>query len=132
MKDLNNKVFVVTGAGNGVGRSLTLGLLAKGARVAAVDISLPFLKETVRAAKTSASHLKTYVVDITSLEAVNALPALIEKDFGQIDGLINNAGIIQPFIKVMDLKQIDIDRVMNVNFLRNPSYVSRFLTNLGD
>jgi NAD(P)-dependent dehydrogenase (short-subunit alcohol dehydrogenase family) len=116
MKNLINKVFVVTGAGNGVGRSLTLGLLAKGARVAAIDISGPFLKETVRIANTSSSNLKTYAIDITNLEAVNALPALVEKDFGQIDGLINNAGIIQPFIKVMDLKQQDIDRVMNVNF----------------
>jgi short-subunit dehydrogenase len=130
MKNLINKVFVVTGAGNGVGRSLTLGLLAKRARVAAVDISLPFLKETVRVANTSSSHLKTYVVDITNLEAVNALPAFIEKDFGQIDGLINNAGIIQPFIKVMDLKQADIDRVMNVNFYGTLHMCRAFLPTL--
>ena len=49
MKNLINNVFVVTGAGNGVGRSLTLGLLTKGARVAAIDISGPFLKEIGRA-----------------------------------------------------------------------------------
>jgi short-subunit dehydrogenase len=130
MKDLSNKVFVVTGAGNGVGRSLALGLLAKGARVAAVDISPTFLKETVRVAKTSTSNLKTYVVDITNLEAVNALPALVEKDFGQIDGLINNAGIIQPFIKVMDLKQADIERVMNVNFYGTLHMCRAFLPTL--
>ena len=130
MKDLSNKVFVVTGAGNGVGRSLTLGLLAKGARVAAVDISPTFLKETVRVAKTTTSNLKTYVVDITNLEAVNALPALVEKDFGQIDGLINNAGIIQPFIKVMDLKQVDIERVMNVNFYGTLHMCRAFLPTL--
>ena len=116
MNNLINKVFVITGAGNGVGRALTLGLLAKGAQVAAVDLSGAFLKETVRLAKASESDLKTYVVDITNLDSVNALPKLVEKDFGHIDGLINNAGIIQPFIKVMDLKQEDIERVMNVNF----------------
>jgi short-subunit dehydrogenase len=130
MKNLISKVFVVTGAGNGVGRSLTLGLLAKGARVAAIDISDTFLKETVRAAKTSSSNLKTYVVDITNLEDVNALPSLIEKDFGQIDGLINNAGIIQPFIKVMDLKQQDIERVMNVNFYGTLHMCRAFLPTL--
>jgi short-subunit dehydrogenase len=130
MKNLINKVFVVTGAGNGVGRSLTLGLLAKGAHVAAVDISAAFLKETVRVANAFSSNLKTYVIDITNLEAVNALPAMVEKDFGHIDGLINNAGIIQPFIKVMDLKQQDIERVMNVNFYGTLHMCRAFLPTL--
>lgn len=130
MKNLQDKVFVVTGAGNGVGRSLTLGLLAKGARVAAVDVSSTFLKETSRVAQSTSAKLKTYVVDVTDLNAVNVLPTLIEKDFGQIDGLINNAGIIQPFIKVMDLKQSDIDRVMNVNFYGTLHMCRAFLPTL--
>jgi NAD(P)-dependent dehydrogenase (short-subunit alcohol dehydrogenase family) len=128
MKNLINKVFVVTGAGNGVGRALTLELLHQGAKVAALDISETYLKETERAADSKKPYLKTYVIDITNDELVAKIPELIEKDFGQIDGVINNAGIIQPFVKVMQLQTKDIDRVMRVNFLRNIKYVSCFLT----
>jgi len=116
MKNLKDKVWVVTGAGNGMGRALTLDLLRQGAKVAAVDISESFLKETKQVADAKAGSLKTYVIDITNETKVNALPDDVIKDFGQVDGLINNAGIIQPFVRVMQLKNVDIDRVMDVNF----------------
>lgn len=127
MKHLKDKVFVVTGAGNGIGRELTLELLKEGAKVAAVDMSETFLNETEALAASKKSHLKTYLVDITNQEAVSSLPSQIEKDFKHIDGLINNAGIIQPFVKVIHLKQIDIDRVMNVNFYGTLSMCRAFL-----
>ncbi|MEN9819270.1 MAG: hypothetical protein RL379_48, partial [Bacillota bacterium] len=127
MKNLINKVFVVTGAGNGVGRALTLELLHQGAKVAALDISETYLKETERAADSKKPYLKTYVIDITNDELVAKIPELIEKDFGQIDGVINNAGIIQPFVKVMQLQTKDIDRVMRVNFYGTLNMCRAFL-----
>ena len=127
MKNLINKVFVVTGAGNGVGRALTLELLRQGAKVAALDISETYLKETERVAGTKKPYLKTYVIDITNDELVAKIPELIEKDFGHIDGVINNAGIIQPFVKVMQLQTKDIDRVMRVNFYGTLNMCRAFL-----
>lgn len=127
MKKIQDKVFVVTGAGNGVGRALTMELLKQGARVAAIDISESFLNETEKIANTKKANLRTYVVDITNEEMVNALPDQIIKDFKQVDGLINNAGIIQPFIKVMALTKKDIDRVMNVNFYGTLAMCRAFL-----
>ncbi|MEY3431895.1 MAG: putative oxidoreductase SadH [Bacillota bacterium] len=127
MKNLSNKVFVVTGAGNGVGRALTLELLRQGAKVAALDISETYLQETERVANANKLNLKTYVVDITNDERVANIPSTIEKDFGQIDGLINNAGIIQPFVKVMQLQNKDIDRVMRVNFYGTLNMCRAFL-----
>lgn len=130
MKNLVNKVFVITGAGNGVGRALTLELLQQGARVAALDISETFLKETERVAKPYQKNLKTYVLDITNDEQVFKIPDIIRKDFRQIDGLINNAGIIQPFLKVMKLQNKDIDRVMRVNFYGTLNMCRAFLPSL--
>ncbi len=109
-----NKVFVVTGGGNGIGRELVLQLLAKGARVAAVDIDETKLKETVALAGGS-SKISTHVVNVTDRSAVEKLPAAVIKAHGAVDGLINNAGIIQKFVRVNDLEYKDIERVLNVN-----------------
>ena len=113
---VENKVFVVTGGGNGIGRELVLGLVRRGARVAAVDISEAGLKETVKLAGDLGNRISTHVVDITDRKAVAALPAAVQKVHGSVDGLINNAGIIQPFVRLNDLTYDQIDRIMNVNF----------------
>jgi short-subunit dehydrogenase len=112
-----SKVFVVTGGGNGIGRELTLALLKKGARVAAVDISEKALQETVRLAGSLGEQISTHVVNITDRAAVEALPAaVLAAHGGLVDGLVNCAGIIQPFVKFKDLSYADIERMINVNF----------------
>lgn len=113
---LATKTIVVTGAGSGIGRELTLQLLQKGANVAGVDINPGSLSETGRLAGVGEERFKAFDLDITSLEAVNRLPGLVTEHFGAVDGIINNAGIIQPFKLVKDLSLEDINRVMNVNF----------------
>ena len=110
------KTVVVTGGGNGIGRQLTLELVQRGARVAAIDISEAGLAETRRLVGDNASRISTHVVNITDREAVEALPEAIIAAHGQVDGLINCAGIIQPFVKVNELDYSAIERVMNVNF----------------
>lgn len=110
------KTIAVTGGGNGIGRQLVLNLLGRGARVAALDMSETGLQETVALAGDKADRLSTHVVNITDRAAVEALPAAIIEKHGQVDGLINCAGIIQPFVPVNDLDYGAIERVMNVNF----------------
>lgn len=110
------KTIVVTGGGNGIGRQLTLNLLGRGARVAALDINEAGLQETLALAGDKADRVSTHVVNITDRAAVEALPQAIIAAHGQVDGLINCAGIIQPFVKVNDLDYEAIERVMNVNF----------------
>jgi short-subunit dehydrogenase len=112
---VNGKVFVVTGAGGGIGRELVLALLSRGASVAAVDLNAGALQETTSASGGS-PRLSTHVVNITDRAAVEALPAEVKAQHGQVDGLINNAGIIQPFVRINDLDYPAIERVMNVNF----------------
>lgn len=115
MYDLSGKVLIVTGAGSGMGRELTLNLTRKGVRVAACDINETTLEET----KTLVSkpHLiKTYVVDISDYQKASDLPGTVKIDLQDLHGIINNAGIIQPFVKFMDLSESAIERVMRVNF----------------
>lgn len=113
---VKDKVIVVTGGGNGLGREIVLNLLNKGAIVAAADINEEGLNETVKLAGENKDRLSVYDLDITDREAVEKMPQRVIDNHGSVDGLINNAGIIQPFVKVNELDYKAIDRVMNINF----------------
>jgi len=123
---LNNKVIVVTGGGNGVGRELVLQLLAKGVSVAAVDINIQALAETLRIAG-EPQKLSIHVADITDYEAILKLVDEVVAKHGKVDGIINNAGIIQPFIELNELKFDQINRVMNVNYYGTLYMIKAFL-----
>jgi short-subunit dehydrogenase len=112
---IQNKVFVVTGGGNGIGREVVLHLLAKGGHVAALDLSASGLEETA-ALSGKSDKLSTHQIDITDRVAVASLPKEVGMKHDAVDGLINVAGIIQPFVRVNDLDFEQIDKVMNVNF----------------
>jgi len=126
---IKNKVVVITGAGNGMGREMTLEAINRGAKVFGIDIN----EENLKATKDLVSNKKDFeyaVVDITNRSAVAALPASVINAFGSVDVLINNAGIIQPFVFVADLDFAHIDRVMNVNFNGPVNMVKAFLPEL--
>jgi short-subunit dehydrogenase len=113
---LAQKTILVTGAGNGMGRELVLQLLQREARVAAVDVNASALEETRQLAGKSAIRLSLHTLNISDKAAVEALPQAVLMAHGNIDGLINCAGIIQPFVKVNALDYESIERVMHVNF----------------
>src|SRR5688572_8251517 len=112
---VEGKVLVVTGGGSGIGRALCVELLERRAKVAAVDVSEKGLAETLKLAGEGAP-LHTFRTDITDRAAVDALPAAATARFGAVDGLINCAGIIQPFVRVNELDWATIDRVFSVNW----------------
>lgn len=124
---VNGKVVVVTGAGSGMGRQLTIELVAKGANVAAVDFRAETLEETK---KLAGGTVETFVLDVTDAAGVAALPALVESKLGPVDALINNAGIIQPFVMIKDLTLDQAAKVMNVNFTGPLMLVKAFLPGL--
>ncbi|MBA2953831.1 SDR family NAD(P)-dependent oxidoreductase [Nocardioides sp. MAH-18] len=127
--ELENKVIVVTGGGNGIGREVVLALLARGSRVAALDLSETGLAETADLAG-AGDRLTIHVVNITDRQIVLALPEQIAAAHGQVDALINVAGIIHDFKPVNDLAFEDIERVMNVNFWGTVNTVKAFLPGL--
>ena len=127
--ELKNKVVVVTGGGNGIGREVVLGLIARGSRVAAVDLSEAGLEGTAELAA-AGEQLTTHVVNISDRAAVLALPEQVAALHGPVDGLINVAGIIHDFKPVNELTFEDIERVMNVNFWGTVNTVKAFLPGL--
>ncbi len=127
---VRGKVFVVTGAGNGMGREVVFGLVARGARVAAVDLNAEALDETVRLANAPDGHISTHPLNVTDRKKVLALPAAVIKAHGQVDGVLNVAGIIQKFVKIAELDFEDIERVMNVNFWGVVNVSKAFLPHL--
>jgi short-subunit dehydrogenase len=124
---VKNKTIVITGAGGGMGRELCLQLLQKGARVAGIDINPEALSQTARIANVEDTHFKTFILNITDITNVEKLPEQVVEHFGAVDGIINNAGIIQKFISVNDLPIEDINRVMNVNFYGTVYMTKAFL-----
>lgn len=127
---IKGKVFVVTGGGSGIGRALVLDLVQHGAHVAALDINENTLKETLELAGEHHEKISTHIVNVVDRNAVEAMPEKVIKLHGAVDGLINNAGIIQPFVRVNDLEFDSIERVLKVN-LYGPIYmVKAFLPHL--
>ena len=124
----HGKVIVITGAGSGIGRELVLQLLKKDASVAAVDLNPVSLKELVAIA--SNGRLATFVCDVSQRTEVEHLSEKVLEHFGAVDGIINNAGIIQPFVKVNDLSYETIEKVMNVNFFGSLYMIKTFLPHL--
>lgn len=144
--NIQNKTILVTGAGSGIGKEIVLGLLAKGAKVAAVDMraeTLDELKKSVThstgstssrqassGSSSQADRLSTHVANISDRAAVEALPKEVIAKQGQIDGIMNVAGIIQPFVRINDLDYDAVERVMNVNFYGTLYMVKTFLPEL--
>ena len=123
------KVFVVTGAGAGIAREVTLLLLQNGAHVAGVDLNAEGLDETAALASVRKRFSK-HVLDISDREATAALPDEVRAAHGQIDGLLNIAGVIQQFVKINELPFNEIEKVMNVNFWGVINMVKAFLPEL--
>lgn len=121
-----NKVLVVTGAGSGMGRAVAEELVRRGARVAAADVRPEGLARTATLAG-AGTRLSTHVLDISDRAAVAELPDMVLTTHGRIDGVINNAGIIQPFVPVADLDLATIEHVLDVNLMGTVYMVKAFL-----
>ncbi len=123
---VKDKVFVVTGGGNGIAREIVVQLLGKGARVAAVDVSEKGLLETAHLAQ-AGDRLSTHVADITDRTAVEGLPEAVLARHRQVDGVVHVAGIIHRFAPVTDLRIEEIEKVVAVNFWGTAYVAKAFL-----
>ena len=112
--EIRNRKVIITGAASGVGKELTKKFISYNSIVVAVDVSKENLKELEKELNTD--KLYTYQLDVTDRAAIKKFKKWYAKELRNLDILINNAGIIQPFMKVEDLPDEITDRVMKVNF----------------
>jgi NAD(P)-dependent dehydrogenase (short-subunit alcohol dehydrogenase family) len=115
MKDFQDKVAVVTGAGSGIGRALAVRLSAAGAKVAITDWDPEGLAETERLCKELGGELSAEVLDVRDRAAVHAYADTVVEQFGTVNLMINNAGITI-FGTVDESPYEDIEKVMDVDF----------------
>ena len=114
MFELNDKVAMVTGAARGLGQAIAVKLAEAGADIALCDLNAEWLEETAAKVKEIGRKVECYAVNVADGESVKVGVKAIEKDFGQIDVLVNNAGITKDGL-IMRMSEDDWDAVLNVN-----------------
>ncbi len=127
---ISEKVFVVTGGGNGIGRDVVLQLLARGGLVAAVDLRAESLEETTELAAAKPGTLSSHGVDVSDRAAVETLRDEVVAVHGRVDGVVNVAGIIQRFVHFNDLSYAEMEKVFAVNFWGVAYMTKTFLPHL--
>jgi 3-oxoacyl-[acyl-carrier protein] reductase len=102
--DVRDKTIVVTGGGRGIGRAIALRLARQGANLALLDCNAVDLDATVALCGEGTVQARGYGVDVADEAAVCTAMARIAADFGRLDGLVNNAGILRDalLVKVKD------------------------------
>ena len=91
--DLSGKTAIVTGASRGIGKAIAMALAASGAKVACVARSADKLTETVDEIAAAGGNAEVHPCDVTDSEAVTKLVEGLAEKWGQIDVVVNNAGI---------------------------------------
>ncbi len=114
MDDWTGKVVLVTGAGKGAGRGVAEACAARGASVAANDVSPVNLDETVAHILATGGQVRAYVEDIAKKMTVQALLQQVLEDFGRIDVLVNCAEV-EPQKTVLEMDEWDWQRTLDVN-----------------
>jgi NAD(P)-dependent dehydrogenase (short-subunit alcohol dehydrogenase family) len=130
MNRLEQRIAIVTGAGQGIGRAIALGLAREGARVAIADLneaSANTVKNEIEASGGRALVIRT---DVSNEDSVQAMVERSLQEFGRVDILVNNAGIF-PTSPVEGMSEEDWDRVIGTNlvgaFLCARAVVPKFL-----
>ena len=122
---LENQVAVVTGAGRGIGRAISLRLAGEGAAVACCDVIADNAQAVAAEITAAGGRAAGYVMNVADAGQVNEVCDKIVADFGRVDILINNAGITRDQLLIR-LSEEDWDAVLNIN-LKGPFLCTKSL-----
>ncbi len=110
MNRFEKKVVLVTGAGTGIGRAVAQRFAKKGADVCIIGRTEESLKETASADK----KINYLVADLEKEEELNKIISYLEKQYGRLDVLVNNAGWA-PVTPISEVKMDEYDKVFGIN-----------------
>ncbi len=125
MLSFNQQTVVLTGAATGIGRLMALGLAHEKAQLALIDINKKNLEQTLKDVKALGSNASAYICDISNKTDIEKTVGAIKADFGPIDILINNAGIVTGKY-VHEMGYDDIKRTLDINFIGG-AYLTRLV-----
>ena len=99
----SNKVAIVTGAGSGIGKAVTIALLQQGYNVTLAGRRVELLDKVVRESSVSSSHTLIVSTDVGKPDSVRSMFAKTRQTFGRLDLLFNNAGIFSPPVSIDEI-----------------------------
>jgi NAD(P)-dependent dehydrogenase (short-subunit alcohol dehydrogenase family) len=114
MNRLAGKVAIVTGAGNGIGRSTAMIMAAEGAAVLVADRDMDWAGRVTAEIAAQGGTAASQLVDVSNSAAVEQMVAAAMERWGRLDILVNNVGVAIPGT-VVDITEDDWNRVLNIN-----------------
>lgn len=112
---LDDRIAIVTGAGQGIGKAIALRLANAGADVAIMDINLSAAEAAAQEIEGVGRKALPLQADVSQAAAVNAAVAQVLSTFRRVDILVNNAGIAGRTLPLTELEETDWHAVMGVN-----------------
>ncbi len=113
-KGIENKVVLITGGSTGIGAEVARLLAARGAKVAVAARRKPMLEAVVAGIAADGGTAKAYPLDVTDKAQFAGVVAAVEAEFGRIDVLINNAGLM-PIRPMAEVNTDEWDAMIDVN-----------------
>src|SRR5665647_2076932 len=111
-----NKIAIITGSAEGIGKAVAYRLGKEGATLALFDLNKALLQKTVKEFEKYGIKTKGYLLDISNETEVSKAVSQVEKEWQKIDILINSAGIVGPTsTKITNFPTDDFDRIYEVN-----------------
>src|SRR6185312_3505399 len=124
MKDLTNKIILITGAGQGLGAATAEVLSAAGATIIGADINKEHVTQMAERLTKKGGKAESITMNVADEESVEKGIEEVIKNHGKIDVLINNAGLDVEPKPIEEYSSADFDKVVNVN-LRGPFLLTR-------
>jgi len=112
---LQNKVAVVTGAGSGMGKAITILFAKEGAKVIAADMNQETLNKVVAEITANGGTTKPVIANVTKEQDIQNMIDAAVNTFGSLDILVNNAGIMDNFVPAADVTDELWEKVFAVN-----------------
>ncbi|ASW10651.1 L-iditol 2-dehydrogenase [Rhizobium sp. 11515TR] len=122
---LKDKVALITGGARGIGLGFAEAYIKEGAKVVIVDINIERASE---AARNLGSNAKAMKLDVTDLQAIDAVVKEVDQTYGGIDILVNNAAIFD-MAPINEITEASYEKVFSIN-LKDPLFMMKAVSNV--